>query len=264
MSIFAKRGDTAYITILLSDDVGLNDEALINLDDGTISIVSDTVYSTTFKTKEFANGWYRIEASHTSSTNPAMNMYIAPNIFGANLNNYCYIIGMQYENLPFATSYIPTTTIATTRAKDILYVDYMGNIAAPNMDEFTCIVDVSLLGKTGSAQQVFQPTEDGRLLLFNGDNVRYAYYANIYNTTSPIDAEDNTVRVAITRDSNNVCNFYMDGVLYGTAPGGTILTPTYSKIYIGCDQAENSQLCGHISNFRMYDRALNALEISMA
>lgn len=74
--------------------------------------------------QDVGNGWRRVSATWTwgSGTTYATYMAIASSLSsqaGITIGDYQYVWGNQFENLTFASSYVPTTAAQVTRAADI-------------------------------------------------------------------------------------------------------------------------------------------------
>jgi len=116
MSYFAKAGGISGIYSGISSvgaiTVNLNTCSMISSDIGPI-------YSVT----SVGNGWCRIIETYTSNGNlPYFILYNGGLTFAGDGISGVYIWGFQIEQGSFATSYIPTTTAAATRASDSLSI----------------------------------------------------------------------------------------------------------------------------------------------
>lgn len=127
LSVFIKAEVRSRLRLRLGTNVGFIGDAIFNVADGVIQTISSGV---TGVITPFGNGWYRCSITGTTqetatlassvgfytSTDTANVTYPDDNISGI------YIWGAQFEEGAFATSYIPTTGAAASRAADVFYV----------------------------------------------------------------------------------------------------------------------------------------------
>jgi len=209
--------------------------------------------------------WQRISATFTTTLAQANNiqLYIPPLAT-------VEVWGAQVEALPFASSYIPTTTAAVTRAADSLTIPFPGN--APRIDlshknGMTLVFDGDLYsGNNGALTQHFfssslsheyltRVAPDRQFVMYGGLSSIPAYAPNW------IDGQAN--RGAFVVHPDNTAQGFLNGV--GGAIGNITVdsTGTATTLYIG-SWGNGAQMYGHIRNFRIYDKALTASEIAAA
>jgi hypothetical protein len=264
-SIYAKAGteDTFAIYEALTSAAGCtfdltNVTATLNGDAGSIagSIVA------------VADGWYKCtfeSITDAGQTTLRYALYMGGVVSEASSKDM-YFWGAQLEELPFASSYIPTTTVAVTRAADICklsFPDNMQDIANP----YTIIVDADRVGFSGAYSYIFDIGDLGGLestLVWansvEGSLLNY-YDAVNYGTTLllPLDKK----RYSQQYNGADVL-LYVDGILIRTDADTSGFTGVYGDIFIGSGTSSGTQLFGHISNFRIYDIALSAEEMRIA
>jgi len=174
------------------------------------------------------------------------------------------LFGFQYEELPFASSYIPTTDSAVTRGVDVCNATYRNNCPAPNTDEMSVLCDVSFLGRVGNQQRPWRISgETNRLIQLVGDRDLNFYYGS---TPRRVTAEFNKI-IRTTAIFNKTTMFhYKNGSMESPSIAPGTVTGNASGIGIGCDGGGSSlnSLFGHIKNFRVYDRALTEQEVRLA
>jgi hypothetical protein len=203
-----------------------------------------------------------------------------------------YVWSGQLEDLPFASSRIPTGTIAVTRPTDLCYVDFNGNGPAFDAgDTFTILADVqlkqvtdfdgildALQGWTGPIkcgngafinQIVFDmgtpsgmTKQDNFLAAVSG---KFRYQRSGYLEYAPQNV-GKLVRIGITLSADETCKLYADGSLQAQRiiPLADSTLPYPEIIGIGSSVAENSAMFGHIRNFRIWDMALDDQQIEIA
>lgn len=141
-SAFVKRGERDQVALVFFAE---SNPAIFDLTNGTIDFQGPD-YRSSIQT--LANGWYRIQST-VSKTNTSGNVAIASASGGSvyytgNGTNGLYIYGLQVEEGGFATSYIPTTTIANTRGADNLTLSNIEFLRRYNQVENSVLVDAIL------------------------------------------------------------------------------------------------------------------------
>ena len=170
-----------------------------------------------------------------------------------------YAWGAQYEELPFATSYIKTESVAVSRSSDNLSLLAAGNF---NVSEYT--LNVKGNNSANSINQVFvsiQSSND-RLTILGGGNTSYIYQiiAGAVTRLQFGSATTETVDITTTfKDGNQVA--FLNGLSYGQTATGTLPAPT--EFSLGRTGYNSEPLYGHISRLITYEKALTAQEISL-
>lgn len=279
LSIFAKANTRNYIGLIFWENTAFEADriaATFNLTTGTVDAVTDT--SPNAKIVHIGNGWYRCSITATAS---ATGTYEASRVYmnstasttyaytGDGISSL-YIFGAQLEALPFATSYIPTTTAAVTRAKDNLTVPALGNYGR-GISAKTIVIDADVLGHSTALYQ-YGITIGGvtynLISISHGDQANrsaFFYGAVNYLTTSPITANTKyRFCASISGGATSTINAYTNGVKISTNSQTIATDGTPTNIYIGQGTTGYSNLYGHISNIRVYDKELTATEVALA
>ena len=121
-SIFVKNGTAGWIGIYPSNGSTF-DPCYFNLSTGAIGNVHSGY---TASIVAYRNGWYRVSVTYTTSSTTADPTILPCTANGASFNwnaagtESVYVWGAQFENMPFASSYIPTTSGSATRSADSL------------------------------------------------------------------------------------------------------------------------------------------------
>jgi len=182
VSVYAKKKDIDFLELSTNHngDSTATLAQTFNLVTGAVGSFSGT--STNAKMVSYPNGWYRCEVSFVADgvTNP--EIYIIARNDDANgtectLNNQngIYAWGMQVEALPYATSYIPTTDAAVTRASDDASV-----MTADSDFNWTVGASIVFEGTTfgGPLSPIFHYMDSGSTMGGNAEDNSVTYYNN--------------------------------------------------------------------------------------
>lgn len=163
LSIYAKASE--YTGIALGVGVSLTrgvDYSLVGA--GTATPVSGAGHTGTIQ--QLANGWYRCTATFTSdatTANHRVAIYVGQNgttfTYTGDNTSGIFIWGAQIEAGSFATSYIPTTTIALARSADVCSITGANftstNFFNPSAGTIIAIGSLNT-ANTNSAPEVFK------------------------------------------------------------------------------------------------------------
>lgn len=209
------------------------------------------------------NGWYRVAISVNRTTaNSDLQVVIENEInqesYVGVITNGLYVWGMQLEDCPTLTSYIPTVASVVFRQRDKLSLTYDGNW--PDHPEFSIVLDHDRF-----------PFNDRQDYILYVDPIRI-YWKNLVPGTLRVDGQGilltetagwatdgSRQRIGVTYDGITI-RVYRDGIEVGS----TANTPSNSTLRldprIGWDGSA-SQPNGHISNLRVFDFALSAAQM---
>lgn len=226
--------------------------------------VTDLIDITTF------DRWVKLSLTKlTTAARTTFTLQIRPNGVTAVAGFTFYSMSTQLEELPFATSYIPTTTTSETRAADVISIDVAENFLSSAEGDHSQYLKFSLLGDTADNQTLFNSKSAGAnnnrfmaLLLSSSGAVIYRD-SSLNQSNSPDNTFGDIHSIALITESNNVKSF-SDNVA-GTI---TAITPDDSldlngTLIFGSDDAGADRMYGHIQDFRSYDFALNIDEIKL-
>ncbi len=175
----------------------------------------------------------------------------------------------QFEELPLASSGIPTTTAAVTRKADILIVTPIGNMPLASAPQ-TWLIDVEVIGFNAAAspQTVLAVLgETTRVINMNPPtNKKFGcFWGDASGAVSGAVSTANTVkRLAVVHDGNGAGSYWEDGVKQGTFTGADVTDPLGTNIGIGHTGAGAQNIYGHIRNLRIYGRAFSDREMAVA
>lgn len=251
-----------------------NRQALFNLSAGTVYSVESGV---TASIQACGNGWYRCTITATASVtgvghvggsalidNSGNGTYTGDGVSGA------LIWGAQMEVATFATSYIPTTTIALTRAADVASMTGANFSNWFNPLEGTTVVEASTVS-TSTTSVLTHAISDGTFnnsmytslnsgTICRGANVLVGgvSQAAAIGSFTGLNTANNT-KDAFTYKLDSFaesCN----GLTARTDLSGTV--PVVDRLYIGSNwNASGNFLNGHIRSFSYYPKRLSASQL---
>jgi hypothetical protein len=261
LSFFVKMGTNRYVDAWHYNATDASDGARFDLSLGTVVTTSGNA---TGKIRSIGNGWYRCEVTSARTVDSTARIALSDGVaaiggsWAALGTESITLWGVQSEALPFASSYIPTTTATVTRAGDVLSLPVSGNV--PAHTPYTFVMDIEFLGKAAAYEYLLyiSGTTPATILYRNPTTDVLRYQHNSLATGS-IAMGTATHRVAVGWDAANVF-VYVDGALdASTASADNTGTPATFEI-----GRATSTIYAHIRNFRIYDRALTAAEIAAA
>lgn len=270
VSADAKAAERTWLRLRIRSKDGVQHSAWFDISAGVVGSTQAGIVRA--RIRPLADGWYRCEASaDAASGGTAMDWVIAladadgSSAYTGDGSSGCYIDNAQWENQPFATSTIPTGASAVTRAEDVLEVTRDGN-APWELASHTVLADVRLIGfREGSAQQQvvdFRNTSGtpwwALVARYNGDQAFY-YNTNSSGSFGPLTPHA-VHRIGGRYDkAATELSGWLDGVKAasnGAASPDPNARPETMRI--------GRNLCGHISNLRIYSRALSDREMVVA
>jgi hypothetical protein len=170
-----------------------------------------------------------------------------------------FIWGAQLEELPFASSYIPTTSATVTRTADNLSIE-AANIPAPAAD-YSWGATVETFGATSGNQSLANVIGETsrRFRLATSSLIPQVFHGGDFtNVSGAAITANTTLSLFGVIDSTNI-TIYEDGEGVSTAKG-TAITGTATGISIGSAGGFN-EMYGHIKNFNIYDVALTDTQV---
>ena len=251
-SVFAKAGERSFVVLEFNSNGG--GYAWFNLSTGAVENTGGGVSTGNCTITSVGNGWYRCSINQTLIVG-----IVKTNIYSALINgstNYSgdgysgvYIWGAQLEALPFATSYIPTTSAQVTRASDNASMTGTNFSSWFNQGQGTVYCESSLFSVSGSSPGIYSfddGTTSNALNSFYGPNI-YANSrvggANVFTSYSSTLASTPT--------------FYKQSFSYANAnyisvfSGGTPITQTSGVVPSGLNRLQIGSYAGGYLNGRM-------------
>lgn len=225
--------------------------------------------------------WFKVQFSAVAIGTGSNPCYIYASENGSwtyigNADTALYIWGAQLEALPFATSYIATTTAPVTKTADVCFIDNIDNVPNTNLEavKMSCLVDFTSLGvwlaqmllsQTGSTANYWYIREystDTRL-----SSISEAGNVSTSRTAGATDYDYSTPRRFGWTINDKTHKIYDDGVEVDSVTRNTdLMTDSLlsEKLYIGSYSGAGADHYGHIKNIRIYDFVLTATEVGLA
>lgn len=174
--------------------------------------------------------------------------YTAPGASGS-----FYVGGFQLEELPFASSYIPTAGAAVTRAADIVTIPWAMNI---NPATVTVALNYDLLGVGQANQRIIEyaaPAVPRYLMQVTpgGDFESYCATSALKVTSPPIGP--GSLAVASTSPTRHALRLTGKSIATATPTGPAGAT---SNVTIGAAAGGSTPIYGHVRNLRIWHRTL--------
>jgi len=271
LSVFAKKGERNYISLQINPKSNAYISTIFNLDNGTIvgqSAGSSAPISS--KIKYIENGFYKCEITVNISTGAGttnVRVFVSDNptniTYQGDGTSGVYIYGAQLEALPYATSYIPTSSSSVTRVQDVA-TDF-GDVNTFNSEEGTLFVECS--GFTDSAARLIS-LSDG-----TNTNRMYIGYSStfitavvvvggglsyVYNFVSS--GVSDTVKIALKYKENDF-TLYVNGVKKNFQLSGSIYPINILNRLSFDSGAGASNFYGETKQLQVYKEALTDAEL---
>jgi len=212
----------------------------------------------------FSGDWERITNTHTFSSTTANIRFQFAKFSFTDATSW-FVWGSMIEELPFASSYITTTTASVTRSADLVSAVILNNIALLS-SAFAFSFSIEMFGATGGNQVIIGlNTISGGLS--DGVFVSGAGTSNFRNgdgLAAGISITDQVERTFVALFDGADLQIFLNGSTSGSAstvsaPDVLDLTDVFT---IGSDVSLGSNAYMHIKDLRAYDFDLNADEIT--
>lgn len=251
VTVYAKKGLRDWIVL----DSGPS--AFYNLNTGTVGTVSA---GATASMTSVGNGWYRCSYTYTESTT-TLSVYIGSSSNGADGGQYTgvagyqafYFWGYQVEAASFATSYIPTTTAAATRAADFASMTGANFSSWFNSSEGTIYSDATPTATSSQSKGIYTLFNVSLNNSINFYTFGATYFADVYSggAVAPLTGTYSSSKTSLGYKLNNVN--IANGNVLGTADTSCNVAISPNTLYIGNTYAGFSYpFTGWIKKFAYY------------
>ncbi len=270
-SVFAKGAELDWFRINVVRKDGTSVNVYFDATNGVVGTEDSGIVGTI---QVLADNWFRysvlVADMLTGGTTPSCRLYLAQSDGGQSYvgdgASGIYIFGGQGENFAFATSYIPTVGSAVTRTADNLNVTIEGNIPL-QADAWTIIADADILGFVDSGVQVICQVDGeidrGFATYSKALDIALVFLGSVVTSLGVKPTPGIINHYALAHEGEGNGSGWFDGSRKTVITGADISDALGTSIAIGYNGV-GAHLFGHISNFRIYDRALNDGEMGVA
>ena len=263
VSIFAKA-ETGSTLDLFIGNAGFTNLATVdfNVSAGTVGTVVEvgSASSSSASIENFGNGWFR--CSLTTIVD-AVATTLRHDISSTDGTNAVLIWGSQFEELNFASSYIPTTTVAVPREADFIVIDGTNHPELKTGIPYSITCDVDTRLKTGEGADPFWAAEGaGTSLLRIEAGNDFKFFRDVASpTTGGSYTEGTTVSLAVTVGATDLVTIYSQGVAVASATESPDNPGNLDSVQIGGFADGTVHMFGHIKNLKILDIELDAAEV---
>jgi hypothetical protein len=243
-SLFVKRGATNpldFCAISFSLFTGASGTAI-----SYFNLASGTAITAGASIQDYGNGWYRLISAPYTIASGDLSGQVLFNMaatsgslsFAASgaLNLTAYTWGAQFETGSVATTYIPTTTAAVSRAADVISASGALVSGLIGQTEGTIYAEVDLKNFEQNARIIAlsDGTTNNRITLIFNTASRFRLLANV-STSGQVDLSSSAqvsgiYKVAVAYKENDYA-FYLNGTQIGTDTSA--LVPACTSVFLG-------------------------------
>lgn len=179
-----------------------------------------------------------------------------------------YVWGNQFEAQPYATTLIPTTSVALTRNVEVIKFPISGNMT-DTQSVFFKYTPFSTFANDSSNRNLLQTDTKNRIIGKISTNVPLNSLANSTDngtvfkvaTTTP-QASVSYVHASVFQHVSPYISVYTNGVLEATYTAGDYTAPAWgTNFWVGCSTSSANQINGIIQAVAMFSGVKSAAEV---
>ena len=256
-SVYAKAGTRSWLCVY--EDSGGGTIVWFDLANGAVG----TAIAATATIESAGNGWYRCAVTYTQSGTAARIRFAVASgngvvSYAGTITNNIYLWGAQVELGSFASTYIPTTTVAVTRNADVLTYPSAGNVLGTSgwayvemrLADITSTAHMGLMVGTAGVGAVPYTVTTSAVRMYDGANV----------VSGGNGAINTQLKVASTWGGSGQAQSLNGATAVTGSFDGSMNTG--SSIYVGIDSdGTSSPLFGTIRNVRIWQVALSSSQL---
>jgi len=267
-SVFAKAAERTIINLF--NNGGGGGSATFNLTTGVATLI---VAGVSASMQNYGNGWWRCILTYTSTTTGNHNVQIrlcdaAGNTsYNGTGNQGAYIFGAQLETGSIATTYIPTTVAAVSRAADVISASGALVSGLIGQTEGTIYAEVDVARFTQNAiVSISDGTISNRIEIgFQSTTQLYAIVSvlgannNFIATIPAVPSTGGVYKIALAYKANDYCFALNSTAVASTASRGV---PSCNKVNLGSIFNNTSQLNDRIRAAALYTTRLTDAQLA--
>ena len=272
LSIFAKQGvGTRNIVLALSSvRFTTSQRVAFNPTTGEATIVTGTP---TTRSEQLSNGWWRFSITATATSTGTASFFVnladGTNItYNGDNTSGVLIYGVQHEAGAFASSYIPTTGAAATRAADSALISLLSSFGYNN-DQGTILVEFESMAE-GASQYILSLGDGGstnaielRRGIGSPIQIVSAYNIGGTNQANGLVAQSLSAltigKLGFAYQTNNFA-YSLNGSSTSVDTSGNV-TSVFTNMRLGASQTAGNQLFGWLRRVTYFPVRLSDAQI---
>lgn len=279
VSVYAKASGRTWFRIQADDGSSGSANANFNLSTCTLGVTSGGgTFTSASSAQDVGNGWCRCQLTYSMATTTTRIILGGRTADGTGTSAYTgdgtsgiYLWGGQVETGTFPTSYIPTTTVAATRATDALSIP-TGSWYSGTTGTITGQAQISTLTQTDFGATIFNLNDNtasnyiwGFIRVNGGGQTRGEMVTAASSIGSFLGSNSFTVNTPSTigiayQNANSA--FSAKGGSLVTASAGTL--PTLNKLNIGSrETGSTNRMNGNIATIKYYPLRVSNAQLQL-
>ena len=264
-TVYVKKGSTDWMR-LSTNSVPKN--TWFNINDGTVGVTNVDHIATI---SDVSNGWFRVSVTELNSNQDLGRIYLSDSDGSSVVLNdgstTLNIWGAQLEQLPYATSYIPTSGSTVTRNQELC--NNSGTVNDFNSEEGVIYAEIAALASSDTNN----PIRGISISSGSTNNTIFIYYQAVLNRLSCIVISNGTTQFSNSTELFNVADYLKIALKYKQndfalwVNGVEVVTDTVGNAPIGLSELAfdngvgNDKFYGKTKNIQVFKRALTDAEL---